>query len=188
MSSSPELPSLYVKDRFDQVQARQLGQRAAVRDSPPAQTGLANVVRCPRLVPAQPVVRRQPKETRVVETHFRLCGRFVSLLYRLLENEPDVVALLDVERHPFSGARPPKLVRARLYHYHFTNSSEGAVAGRRFCVLLTLWIICFTRHYTRTKATGGNGSRKGNTFRRLERHQTRLMSLLWNNSKSISKR
>ncbi len=60
-----------------------------------------------------------------------LACRFVSLVYRLLENEPDVVQLLDEERHPFQREKSPKFVRALLYHYHFTNSTEAAKTGKK---------------------------------------------------------
>ncbi|XP_059087112.1 lipase maturation factor 2-like [Tigriopus californicus] len=46
---------------------------------------------------------------------------FISLVYRILQNEHDVLNLMDKELNPFPD-RPPKFVRAQLYHYHFTQS------------------------------------------------------------------
>ncbi|HSV61827.1 MAG TPA: lipase maturation factor family protein [Chthoniobacterales bacterium] len=46
---------------------------------------------------------------------------FVSLLERLLRNEPAVTRLL--ARNPFSDA-PPRYVRAKLFEYHFTTAEE----------------------------------------------------------------
>jgi hypothetical protein len=48
----------------------------------------------------------------------------VGLMERLLEGSPPVLALL--ERDPFAG-RPPRLVRALLYDYRFT---DAATRGR----------------------------------------------------------
>eukprot|EP00095_Tigriopus_kingsejongensis_P005510 maker-scaffold1966_size23764-snap-gene-0.6 protein:Tk05510 transcript:maker-scaffold1966_size23764-snap-gene-0.6-mRNA-1 annotation:"lipase maturation factor 2-like" len=45
----------------------------------------------------------------------------LSLTYRLLQNEPDVLALMNKEQNPFPKS-PPKYIRAQLYHYHFTKS------------------------------------------------------------------
>jgi predicted DCC family thiol-disulfide oxidoreductase YuxK len=44
---------------------------------------------------------------------------FLNFLARLLQGTPEVLELLD--HNPFPGA-PPKVVRARLYEYAFTNS------------------------------------------------------------------
>ncbi|XP_041367323.1 lipase maturation factor 2-like isoform X2 [Gigantopelta aegis] len=44
---------------------------------------------------------------------------FLNLVYRLLNNEKDVLDL--IERNPFPD-KPPKFIRAILYHYHFTSS------------------------------------------------------------------
>jgi hypothetical protein len=57
-------------------------------------------------------------------------GWFQNFCARLLEGSPDVLRLL--ARDPFDG-RPPKYLRAELYHYHFarlatasrSNSGEG---------------------------------------------------------------
>ncbi len=57
-------------------------------------------------------------------------------MYRLLKNEADVVGLLDLDRHPFSTKKPPKFVRAKLYHYHFTNFTEKAASGKLNIVLV----------------------------------------------------
>ena len=46
---------------------------------------------------------------------------------RLLQNEPAVTSLL--RRHPFER-RPPKYIRAKLYRYRFSTSSERNQTGR----------------------------------------------------------
>lgn len=51
---------------------------------------------------------------------------FAHFVFRLLQNSPDVRALLLSE--PFNG-KPPKFVRASLYDYQFTNLSELAKTG-----------------------------------------------------------
>jgi len=51
---------------------------------------------------------------------------FVSLLERLLRNEPDVTRLL--ARNPFPDA-PPQYVRAKLFDYHFTTAEEHRATG-----------------------------------------------------------
>ena len=51
---------------------------------------------------------------------------FVSLLERLLRNQPEVTRLL--AHNPFPND-PPRYIRARLYEYHFTNSSEHRATG-----------------------------------------------------------
>jgi hypothetical protein len=51
---------------------------------------------------------------------------FLAFLSRLLEGSTDVLALL--ERNPFPD-RPPRLVRAMLYDYRFTDWEEGARTG-----------------------------------------------------------
>jgi predicted DCC family thiol-disulfide oxidoreductase YuxK len=52
---------------------------------------------------------------------------FVSLLERLLRNQPEVTRLL--ARNPFPNG-PPRYVRARIYEYHFTSWSEHSATGR----------------------------------------------------------
>jgi len=47
---------------------------------------------------------------------------FISLVYRLLEGQADVLQLLDPDSH-FVKRGPPKYIRAKLYKYHFT--AEG---------------------------------------------------------------
>ncbi|XP_014250285.1 lipase maturation factor 2-like [Cimex lectularius] len=47
----------------------------------------------------------------------------MSLAYRLLTGQQEVLNLLDNTRNPFSSA-PPKYVRAFLYHYHYTPWSQ----------------------------------------------------------------
>lgn len=51
---------------------------------------------------------------------------FVSFLERLLRNQPEVTRLL--ARNPFPN-EPPRYVRARMYEYRFTNSSEHRATG-----------------------------------------------------------
>jgi len=51
---------------------------------------------------------------------------FVSLMFRLLQGAPPVLALLD--SNPFPD-RPPAFVRARLYDYRFTDRSTHAATG-----------------------------------------------------------
>ena len=50
----------------------------------------------------------------------------ISLLQRLLEGSPPVLALLD--RNPFPDA-PPKEIRAVVYDYHFTDPGQRAKDG-----------------------------------------------------------
>jgi predicted DCC family thiol-disulfide oxidoreductase YuxK/uncharacterized membrane protein YphA (DoxX/SURF4 family) len=51
---------------------------------------------------------------------------FVNFCVRLLQGAPDVIALLD--DNPFPG-RPPKYIRASLYHYHFATWEERRKNG-----------------------------------------------------------
>lgn len=51
---------------------------------------------------------------------------FLSFIYRLLQNSPDVLALL--AQNPFPGA-PPTYIRAQLYQYHFTDAEERSQTG-----------------------------------------------------------
>ena len=51
---------------------------------------------------------------------------FVSLLERLLRNEPDVTRLL--ARNPFPDAAP-QYVRAKFFEYHFTTAEEHRATG-----------------------------------------------------------
>ena len=52
---------------------------------------------------------------------------FVSLMRRLLEGSPPVLALLEADPFP---DRPPKYVRAQLYDYRFADSSTRAATGQ----------------------------------------------------------
>jgi predicted DCC family thiol-disulfide oxidoreductase YuxK len=52
---------------------------------------------------------------------------FESLMRRLLEGSPPVLALFDVDPFP---DRPPKYVRALLYDYRFADSSTRAATGQ----------------------------------------------------------
>ncbi|KAL3842617.1 hypothetical protein ACJMK2_020610 [Sinanodonta woodiana] len=47
---------------------------------------------------------------------------FLHLIYRLFVNQPEVLQLMG--QNPFHD-KPPKFIRAKLYHYHFTDSSTG---------------------------------------------------------------
>jgi hypothetical protein len=51
---------------------------------------------------------------------------FTRLMQRLLENSPDVIALL--ESNPFPTP-PPLYVRAEFYEYNFTSSEEREKTG-----------------------------------------------------------
>jgi hypothetical protein len=51
---------------------------------------------------------------------------FVSFCFRLLQGKPEVLALL--EKNPFPG-KPPRLIRASLYDYHFTTPDERRATG-----------------------------------------------------------
>jgi len=57
---------------------------------------------------------------------FRQNPWFVSLMLRLLQGSPPVLALLD--SNPFPDA-PAKFVRARLYDYHFADMSTHTATG-----------------------------------------------------------
>ena len=52
---------------------------------------------------------------------------FLNFETRLLENSPEVLALLG--RNPFPKA-PPKYIRAQLYEYHFTDMATRRATGR----------------------------------------------------------
>ncbi|XP_069702878.1 lipase maturation factor 2-like isoform X1 [Periplaneta americana] len=47
----------------------------------------------------------------------------MSLAYRLLNGQPEVLQLLDTSQNPFP-TKPPKYLKASLYHYHFTPWSQ----------------------------------------------------------------
>ncbi|XP_011689704.1 PREDICTED: lipase maturation factor 2-like isoform X1 [Wasmannia auropunctata] len=51
----------------------------------------------------------------------------MSLAYRLLSGQPEVLALMNTVEHPFRD-RPPKYIRASLYYYHYTPSSQTSNA------------------------------------------------------------
>ncbi|KAH9500468.1 Lipase maturation factor 2 [Bulinus truncatus] len=46
---------------------------------------------------------------------------FLNLVYRLLQNQPDVLELLGP--NPFPD-KPPQYIRATLYHYHYTSPRD----------------------------------------------------------------
>ncbi|XP_067284168.1 lipase maturation factor 2b [Pseudorasbora parva] len=50
---------------------------------------------------------------------------FTGLIQRLLQGKPEVVSLLQVDeaQHPFSQ-KPPALIKAKLYNYHFTDPAK----------------------------------------------------------------
>ncbi|XP_066594651.1 lipase maturation factor 2-like [Prorops nasuta] len=47
----------------------------------------------------------------------------MSLAYRLLNGQPEVLALMNTVESPFKN-KPPKFIRASLYHYHYTLKSQ----------------------------------------------------------------
>ena len=51
---------------------------------------------------------------------------FLGLVFRLLENSPDVVHLLG--KNPFPG-KPPRYLRAEIYRYRFTTMAEHRQTG-----------------------------------------------------------
>jgi len=58
--------------------------------------------------------------------NYRADPWFVNFAVRLLEESPDVLALLG--RNPFPSS-PPRYIRARLYDYRFTTFSERGATG-----------------------------------------------------------
>lgn len=49
----------------------------------------------------------------------------LSLMYRLLSNESDVINLLSSDIHDeFDGHWPPKYLRASVYVYHFSDPNN----------------------------------------------------------------
>ncbi|XP_035673677.1 lipase maturation factor 2-like [Branchiostoma floridae] len=53
---------------------------------------------------------------------------FVNMVHRLLHGDKNVLALMDSD--PFNG-KPPKYIRATLYHYHFTDWGKNSSAWWR---------------------------------------------------------
>lgn len=47
----------------------------------------------------------------------------MSLTYRLLTGQPEVLALINTVESPFRD-RPPKYIRASLYYYHYAPWSQ----------------------------------------------------------------
>lgn len=47
----------------------------------------------------------------------------MSLAYRLLDGQPEVLALMNTVESPFRD-RPPKYIKASLYHYHYTPRGQ----------------------------------------------------------------
>ncbi|KAJ9576239.1 hypothetical protein L9F63_006901 [Diploptera punctata] len=47
----------------------------------------------------------------------------MSLAYRILHGQPEVLQLLDTAKSPFP-TKPPKYLKASLYHYHYTPWSQ----------------------------------------------------------------
>nr|CAD7409137.1 unnamed protein product [Timema cristinae] len=52
----------------------------------------------------------------------------MSLTYRLLTGQKEVLNLLDTARNPFP-VKPPKYIKANLYHYHYTPWSQRWAGG-----------------------------------------------------------
>ncbi|XP_049810816.1 lipase maturation factor 2-like [Schistocerca nitens] len=52
----------------------------------------------------------------------------MSLAYRLLNGQPEVLQLLDTSRNPFPN-KPPKYIRATLYHYHYTPWTQRSASA-----------------------------------------------------------
>lgn len=46
---------------------------------------------------------------------------FVHLIYRLMTGQREVLEL--IQYNPFPN-KPPKFIRAKLYHYHFTGQTK----------------------------------------------------------------
>ncbi|MHC5108521.1 MAG: lipase maturation factor family protein [Planctomycetota bacterium] len=65
-------------------------------------------------------------------------GWFVSLMYKILDGSPEVLALL--ESDPFPEV-PPEFLRARLYRYEFTDSETRRQTG-------DWWTRSLVREYT----------------------------------------
>jgi predicted DCC family thiol-disulfide oxidoreductase YuxK len=59
-------------------------------------------------------------------SNFRSQPWFQNFLVRLLQGSPQVLALMG--ENPFPGA-PPRLIRARLYEYHFTDLTQRGETG-----------------------------------------------------------
>ncbi|XP_040580408.1 LOW QUALITY PROTEIN: lipase maturation factor 2 [Lepeophtheirus salmonis] len=55
---------------------------------------------------------------------FNLDRWFVTMCHRFLQGQRTVLDLLDRRNNPFDKRAPPKYLKAHLYHYHFTTSSE----------------------------------------------------------------
>ncbi|KAI5093954.1 lipase maturation factor 2, partial [Silurus meridionalis] len=75
---------------------------------------------------------------------------FTGLIQRLLEGNQDVVNLLQVDKaqYPFSS-KPPAFIRAKVYHYHFTQTSENGKTEA-----LTWWKRQYVRDYFPTVHLG----------------------------------
>jgi len=48
---------------------------------------------------------------------------FMSVLYRLLNNQKEVLSLLNIDQIPF-GKKPPKFVKVVLYKYQFSSKLQ----------------------------------------------------------------
>lgn len=52
---------------------------------------------------------------------------FVNFCFRLLQGQPEVLALM--EKNPFPD-KPPRFIRARIFDYHFTSAEERRADGK----------------------------------------------------------
>ncbi|MDH3403278.1 MAG: lipase maturation factor family protein [Acidobacteriota bacterium] len=75
---------------------------------------------------------------------------FASFLHRLLEGEPEVLALLAPSPFP---ERPPRLIRAVLYDYRFTTPAERRESG-------AWWTRTRLGPYSPLLSTGSRGGRE----------------------------
>lgn len=48
----------------------------------------------------------------------------MSLAYRLLSGQPEVLALMNNMKNPFAE-KPPRYIKASLYRYHYTPWSQS---------------------------------------------------------------
>ncbi|HEX3817721.1 MAG TPA: lipase maturation factor family protein, partial [Chthoniobacterales bacterium] len=71
---------------------------------------------------------------------------FFGLVARLLQNEPAVTRLLQTNPFPH---KPPRYLRAELYHYRFATRAEHAKTG-------AWWTRIDEREYLPTVSLGGD--------------------------------
>nr|CAD7577158.1 unnamed protein product [Timema californicum] len=94
-----------------------------------------NVNNTPPFVGKDPRGVRAPHQPRLDwQMWFAALGTYhqnpwlMSLTYRLLTGQKEVLNLLDTARNPFPG-KPPKYIKANLYHYHYTPWSQRWTGG-----------------------------------------------------------